>query len=95
MEEYIKELIDIGLGSVVEVSVDKQISKDKSYQDNMEKAGKILDRFRPNLSQQDLELFEEYMDCILNANERACTVSYLVGAKNAISKLQEWRGNIY
>lgn len=88
MEEYINELIDIGLGSIIDVSVDKQISKDQKYQDNIEKAGELLEKLRANISLEEYEIFEQYMDCIMNVNERACTILYLVGAKNTIKFLK-------
>ena len=89
MDNYINDLIEIGLGNMIDVSVDKCIGKDEVYQSNMEKAGIIIDKFRPNLSAEDLELFEEYMDYIMNANERACTVAYLVGAKDTLRFMKD------
>ena len=84
MDNYISELIEMGMGNVIDLSADKYITKDEIYQNNMEKAGCTLDKFKGNLSSEDLELFEEYMDYIMNANERACNLAYLVGAKNTI-----------
>lgn len=87
MENFLNELIDIGMGTVISMSVDKTITKDEVYQSNMEKASITLDKFKNDLSIEFQELFEEYMDYIMNANERACNLAYLVGVKNAIQFL--------
>ena len=88
MEDYINELIQIGLGNVIDLSVDKYIVNDKIYQENMDNAGKILDKFKGSLSYESQLLFEEYMDYVMNANERACILAYLVGTKNTIKFLK-------
>lgn len=88
MEDYISELIQIGLGNVIDLNVDKYIVKDKIYQENMENAGKILDKLKNGLSNESQLLFEEYMDYVMNANERACILAYLVGTKNIIKFLK-------
>lgn len=88
MEKYLNELIDIGMGNVIAMNVDKVITKDEVYQRNMENASTVLDKFKNNLSTEYQELFEEYMDYIMNANERACNLAYLVGAKNTIQFLK-------
>ena len=71
MEKYLNELIDIGMSNVIAMSIDKIITKDEIYQKNMENACITLDKFKNNLSNEYQELFEEYMDYIMNANERA------------------------
>lgn len=88
MENFINELIEIGMDNVIAMSVDKQITKDEIYQKNMEEAGNILDRLRPCLKEEEMQLFEDYMDCIMNANERSCNIAYLVGAKNTLQFLK-------
>lgn len=89
MDEYINELIQIGLGNVIDLSVDEYIVKDNVYQGNMTEAGKILDKIRENLSEEKQTLLDEYMDYIMNANERACTLAYLIGAKNTMKFIKE------
>ena len=34
-------------------------------------------------------IFEDYIACMMPANERACNLSYLVGARNTIQFLSE------
>ena len=84
MEEYISELIEIGIGGVIDLSVDKYIIKDEIYTTNMEKAGLVMDKLRQGMSDESQEILDEYMDYILTANERACALAYLIGAKNTI-----------
>lgn len=89
MEDYISELIQIGLGNVIDLSVDTYIVKDEVYQENMKNAGKVLDKIRDNLSDEKQTLLDEYMDYIMNANERSCALAYLVGAKNTIKFVKQ------
>ena len=84
MDKYINELIEIGIGGVIDLSIDKYILDDKVYVENMEKAGLVMDKLKQSISDESQEILEEYMDYIMNANERACTLAYLIGAKNTI-----------
>ena len=84
MDNYIHELIEIGIGNVIDLSIDKYIIKDEVYASNMEKAGSILDQIKQCLSIENHDLLDEYMEYVMSANERACILAYLVGAKNTI-----------
>ena len=84
MEDFINELTEVGVGNVIDKIVDKQIKRDTFYQENMEKSQVLIDKLRENISQENYELLEEYIACIMNASERASTISYLVGAQTAI-----------
>ena len=84
MENYIDELIEIGMGNVIDSSIDKYIVEDEIYKTTLDKAGNILEKLRQNLTVENQELFEEYMECVMSANGRACAIAYLVGAKNTI-----------
>ena len=43
MEDYISELIQIGLGNVIDLSFDTYIVKDEVYQENMKNAGQTVE----------------------------------------------------
>ena len=87
--KYVDELIEIGLGNVIDMNVDKVIIDDEYYQENVETSIKILNKFVESLSKEQKDLFDDYVSCIMLANERACSLSYLVGVKNAIRFLAE------
>ncbi len=87
--KYVNELIEIGLGSVVDMRFDKFIMEDEIYKKDIKDSLEILDKFVDGLSQEQKTLFDDYVSCIMSANERACNLTYLVGAKNTIRFLTE------
>lgn len=84
MDNYIDELINLGMGNVIDMSIDEYIVKDEVYAKNMEKAESIFKQMKQRLSVEERELLEQYEACIMSANERACTLAYLVATKNLI-----------
>lgn len=46
-------------------------------------------KFIDTLTEEQKNIFEDYIACIMSANERACNLSYLVGARNTIQFLSE------
>lgn len=89
MKKYINDLIEIGMGSVIDMSADKIIMEDDSYRKNIKDAEKIYDKLYDSMTQEQRDVLEDYMDCIMSANERACNLTYLVGARNTIQFLSE------
>lgn len=89
MKNYISELIEIGMGSVIDTSTDKFIMEDEVYRIDSKNAYEIQERFVDMLTTEQKTIFEDYIACIMSANERACNLSYLVGARNTIQFLSE------
>ena len=89
MQKYINDLIEIGMGSVIDMSIDKVIMEDEVYRIDNQNACEIQDKFIDSLTEEQKNIFEDYMACVMSANERACNLSYLVGAKNTIQFLSE------
>jgi len=84
MDNYISELIEIGMGNVIDMSVDGIISEDEVYLKDMKDADEIHDRLCDSMTPEQKGIFEDYIACVMSANQRACNLSYLVGAKNTI-----------
>lgn len=89
MQKYINDLIEIGMGSVIDMSIDKVIMEDEVYRIDNQNASEIQDKFIASLTEEQKNIFEDYIACVMSANERACNLSYLVGAKNTIQFLSE------
>lgn len=97
MGKYISELIDIGMGNVIDMSVDDVILKDEIYQKGQTDSGRLYEKFTSMLNEDQKVIFEDYLASVMSANERACNLAYLVGAKNTIQFLSEanaLRGNV-
>ena len=62
------------MGSVIDMSIDKVVMKDEVYRYSYRRTENI---------------FEDYVACLMSANEWACNLSYLVGARNMIQFLSE------
>ena len=92
MKKYINELIDIGMGTVIDVSVDKFIMEDELYQYHMRSAREIQKKFDDfGFTVEQKDMVEDYIASIMAANERACNLSYLTGSRNTIQFLSEIR----
>ena len=89
MKNYINELLEIGMGSVIDMSADKVIMEDETYRNDIKDSEEIYNRFIDTLSNEQKTVFEDYIACVMSANERACNLSYLVGARNTIQFLSE------
>lgn len=89
MKKYINELIEIGMGSVIDTSTDKIIIEDENYRTDIKDAEEIHDKLYDSMTQEQRDIFEDYIACMMSANERACNLTYLVGARNTIQFLSE------
>ena len=89
MKKYINDLIEIGMGSVIDMSIDRVVMEDEVYRIDSQNASEIQDKFIDTLTEEQKNIFEDYVACLMSANERACNLSYLVGARNTIQFLSE------
>jgi len=71
------------------MSTDKVIMEDEVYRIDSQNAYEIQERFIDTLTNEQKTIFEDYIACVMSANERACNLSYLVGARNTIQFLSE------
>lgn len=90
MRKYISELIDIGMGAVIDMSIDKVIMEDELYLNHMKSAKEIQKKFDDlGFTEEQKDMVEDYIASIMAANERACNLTYLIGARNTIQFLGE------
>lgn len=86
---YINELIEIGMGSVIDMSIDKIVMEDEIYRKDIKDSEEIFEKLADTLSQEQKNLLDDYIACIMSANARVCNLTYLIGAKNTIRFLSE------
>lgn len=84
MKDFINELIEIGIGSAADVSNHRLVVEDVAYRVEMRKASELQDKLMDALSEEQQDVFEDYMEAIFAANERACNLTYLLGAKKVM-----------
>lgn len=84
MEKYINNIIDASTGGEIALGVDKVIRKDDMYIKYMEQSLVEHEKLIKGLEQSKIDILNEYIDCILNANERACNIAYLAGVKDTV-----------
>lgn len=89
MRKYINELIEIGMGSVIDMSANRVVMEDETYRKDIKEAEEIYNRLYDSMTQEQRDIFEDYIECIMSANERACNLTYLVGARNTIQFLSK------
>lgn len=90
MRKYLNELFDIGMGTVIDMSIDKVIMEDEIYRVRMKEAKEIQESFEDlGLTAEQKDRVEDYISSIMAANERACNLTYLIGARNTIQFLGE------
>lgn len=89
MKKYINDLIEIGMGSVIDMSADRVIIEDEIYRKDIKDSEEIYDKLYDSMTQEQRDIFEDYIACTMSANERACNLTYLVGARNTIQFLSE------
>ena len=87
--KYINELLDIGMGSVIDMSTEKMIMEDEIYRKDLKDSEEIFEKLAHTLSQEQKNLVNDYISCLMSANERACNLTYLAAAKNTICFLAE------
>lgn len=85
MNSYIDNLIKMGMGNVMSSCADPEIIGDEYYQNMYNKAEEIYDKIKKiGFSREQMEVIDNYVECIHTAYARACNISFLVGARNAI-----------
>ena len=86
---YINELIEMGIGSIIDMSIDKIVTEDEIYKKNIRNSEETFDKLVNTLSKEQKNLLDEYMTCMMSTNERIRDLTYLTGVKNTIRFLAE------
>ena len=81
MKDFVSDLIDIGIGSSADMSNHEVVIGDQMYRIEMSKAYEIQEKLMDELTEEQQELFEEYIDAVSAANNRVCNLTYLLGIK--------------
>lgn len=81
MKDFISDLIEIGISTNVDMSNHEVVMGDTVYRMEMGKAYDLQEKLMDILTDEQQELFEEYMDAVSVANNRVGNLTYLLGLK--------------
>lgn len=85
MTDYINQLLQLGLGNIIDMNVDEEILKDKMYCDAIKTAELLQQKLNTTtLSSEQKQMLEEYGSNMLFADERACYIAYLTGLRDTL-----------
>ena len=89
MKEFINDLIDIGIGSSIDMSNHKVVIEDVVHRVEMTRAYELQEKLMDSLTEEQQEMFEEYIDAVSAANTRVCNLTYLLGVKKMMELSEE------
>lgn len=81
MKEFISDLIEIGIGSSIDMSNHEAVMGDEMYRMEMTKAYDLQEKLMDSLTEEQQELMEAYIEAVELANNRVCNLTYLLGVK--------------
>ena len=84
MKAFINDLIEIGIGNAVDMSNHKVVMQDEVHHRESIRSYELQDKLMDSLTEEQKELFEEYIDAISAVKDRACNLSYLLGAQRVM-----------
>ncbi len=86
MNKLIEELINKGMGQLMDESRDELAQADKIYQNDRKDEGKLEQRYENlDLSREQRMLINDYIACISTVNHRYADISYMAGIKDTVS----------
>lgn len=85
MDKIINEMIEMGLGNIINKITDIGLGKDEIYLKSLQDAEELkMEIEKLGLLDEQSELLEDFEGCLMSASSRACEIAYLVGIKNTI-----------
>lgn len=90
MENIIKQIIDMGMGNVMDKRRDPLILADEIYQQDTKDQRELEDRYDMlALTTEQRRIIDDYIACIFSTNCRVSDISYMVGIRDAILFLNQ------
>ncbi|MBR4026497.1 MAG: hypothetical protein IKJ01_02915 [Lachnospiraceae bacterium] len=90
MGKIVEELLEMGLGNIIEYSIEEQLKNDEIYIQNKKELAEQEKQLEAlNLDQYQQKIVEDYTVSIWTANARVCDIAYLVGVRNTLLMLKE------
>ena len=84
MEKLMDEMIELGLGNVMDVMIDENLSTDEMYLKDIKDANEIKERLKTLITKEKISLLEDWEASMETATSRACHIAYLTGVKNVL-----------
>lgn len=88
MDKIIEDLIEKGMGRLMDSSRDALAKADKIYMDDRSDEIELEKRYESlELSKEQRMVVNDYMSCSLTVNHRYADISYMAGIKDAVGML--------
>ena len=88
MDKIIEDLIEKGMGRLMDSSRDALAKADKIYMDDRSDEIELEKRYENlELSKEQRMVVNDYMSCSLTVNHRYADISYMAGIKDAVGML--------
>lgn len=90
MDKFIEDLMEKGLGQIMDKSRDEFLISDEIYREDcrreeeLERRVLILD-----LTEEQKVIIHNYLECVRTSSHRCADISYIVGIRNTIKFLVE------
>lgn len=83
MNKLTEELLELGLGNIIEHNIEQKLKEDEMYLADMKEVDRIknkIDTFL--LSPEQFGIIDDYIMCLTAAYARANDIAYMTGVKN-------------
>lgn len=88
MDKIIEDLIEKGMGRLMDNSRDELAQNDKIYINDRNDEAELEQRYESlNLSKEQRMIVNDYITCSLTANHRYADISYIAGIKDTVGML--------
>lgn len=90
MEDIIKQLIDAGMGNVMDKRIDPLVMSDTIYQQDCKDLSELEDRVdQLELTKEQRMVIDDYVACMMSTNCRVCDISYIAGIRDSVLLLNQ------
>lgn len=90
MRDYINDLVEIGLGGIIDMSMNRFVLEDELHRMYMKEFDKMEEQLNNmEITEVQQEVIAECIELLQTANIRACNLTYLLGVKNTFAMLEE------
>ena len=90
MEDIIKQIIEAGMGTVMDKRVDPLVLADTIYQQDCKDLRELEDRYDMlEITEEQRRIIDDYVACIMSTNCRVCDISYMAGIRDTVLLLNQ------
>lgn len=85
MDKFIENLIEKGMGQLMDQSRDELIASDDIYKEDSRREEEAEQRFlRLNLTEEQKMIIHDYLECIRIGKHRYADISYMAGIRDTV-----------